>query len=81
MASGTKKGDLYGDMYVILRDENGVPILKEITLADGSKIYVVQPVDAAGNPLPLDAEGNLVDATLALAVELGRMMSAARRGA
>ena len=69
VASGTKKGDLYGDMYVILRDANGVPIL--IQLADGT--WVVQPVDAAGNPLPLDAEGNLVDATQAIAVELGRL--------
>jgi len=71
--SGTKKGDVYGDMYVILRDENGVPILKEITLADGTKIYVVQPVDANGEPLPLDAEGNLIDATQAIAVDLGRL--------
>lgn len=72
-ASGTKKGDIYGDMYVILRDENGVPILKEITLADGTKIYVVQPVDAEGNLLELDAEGNLVDASLAIPVDLGRL--------
>lgn len=68
-ASGTKKGDIYGDMYVLLRDENGVPIL--IQLADGT--WVVQPVDAQGNPLPLDAEGNLIDATQAIAVDLGRL--------
>jgi hypothetical protein len=72
-ASGTKKGDIYGDMYVILRDANGVPILKEITLADGTKIYVVQPVDAEGNLLELDAEGNLVDASQAISVDLGRL--------
>jgi hypothetical protein len=67
--TGVKKGDLYGDMYVILRDANGVPIY--LTLADGAK--VVQPVGADGQPLPLDAEGNLIDPTLAIAVELGRL--------
>jgi len=67
--SGTKKGDLYGDMYVILRDENGVPVL--IQLADGT--WVVQPVDAEGNLIPLDVEGHPVDETLTVEVELGRM--------
>ena len=57
IASGTKKGDVYGDMYVLLRDANGVPILKQ--LADGT--WVVQPVDKDGNVLPLDAEGNLIN--------------------
>jgi hypothetical protein len=69
VASGTKKGDIFGDMYVLLRDENGVPILKQ--LPDGT--WVVQPVDAEGNPLPLDAEGNLINPELAIAVELGRL--------
>ena len=69
VASGTKKGDIFGDMYVLLRDENGVPILKQ--LQDGT--WVVQPVDAEGNPLPLDAEGNLINPELAIAVELGRL--------
>ncbi len=73
VASGTKKGDIYGDMYVILRNPDGSPQLKEIILADGTKIYVVQPVDANGVPLDLDAEGNLVDATLAIPVDLGRL--------
>lgn len=68
-ASGTKKGDLYGDMYVLLRDANGVPILKQ--LADGT--WVVQPVDKNGNVLPLDADGKVIDPTLAIAVELGRL--------
>jgi len=72
-ASGTKRGDIFGDMYVLLRDANGVPILKEITLADGTKIWVVQPVDASGAVLALDAEGKLIDASLAIPVELGRL--------
>lgn len=58
-------GDLVGDMYVILRDDNGVPILN----GDG----FVQPIDASGNPIPLDAEGAPIDPTLAIAVELGRL--------
>ena len=67
--TGVKKGDLYGDLYVILRDANGVPIYK--TLADGT--LVVQPVDKDGNVLPLDATGALIDATLAIPVEFGRL--------
>jgi hypothetical protein len=65
VASGTKKGDVYGDMYELLRDENGVPILSEAGF--------VQPVDKDGNPLPLDAEGNLINPELAIPVELGRL--------
>jgi len=62
--SGSKKGDLFGDLWVILRDENGVPIL-----ADG----FVQPVDADGTLIPLDEEGMPIDATLVQEVELGRL--------
>jgi len=72
-SSGTKKGDIYGDMYVILRNPDGSPQLLEITLADGTKIQVVQPIGTDGQPLALDAEGNLVDATLAIPVDLGRL--------
>lgn len=54
--AGSKKGDLFGDMVVLLRDANGVPIL-----VDG----LVQPIayvyDASGNLVPMkDASGNLV---------------------
>ncbi|WP_127611014.1 hypothetical protein [Croceicoccus ponticola] len=62
---GDNRGDLYGDMYVILRDEDGEPILTE----EGW----VQPVDADGVPLELDEEGALVDPTLAIEVVLGRL--------
>ena len=62
---GSKKGDLFGDMYVLLRDENGVPILTP----EG----FLQPVDADGNPLPLDDEGHLIDEDAAIEVELGRL--------
>jgi len=63
--AGTKKGDLYGDLWVILRDENGVPILTE----EG----FVQPIDENGDPIPLDEEGHPVDEDAVQEVELGRM--------
>lgn len=63
--AGSARGDLYGDMYVILRDDNGVPILTP----EG----FVQPIDANGNPIPLDAEGAPIDPSLAVEVELSRL--------
>lgn len=63
--AGSARGDLYGDMYVILRDANGVPILTP----EG----FVQPVDANGNLIPLDEEGAPIDPSLALEVELSRL--------
>ena len=63
--AGSKKGDLFGDLWIILRDDNGVPILTE----DG----YVQPIDADGNLIALDEEGHPVDETLTVEVELGRL--------
>lgn len=63
--SGSKKGDLFGDLWVILRDENGVPILTP----EG----FVQPLDIEGNLIALDEEGHPVDETLTVEVELGRL--------
>ena len=63
--SGSKRGDLFGDLWVILRDDNGVPILTD----EG----FVQPLDANGNLIPLDAEGAPLDPTAAIEVELGRL--------
>jgi len=62
--AGTKKGDELSDQWVILRDENGVPILNDAGF--------VQPLDKDGNPIPLDAEGAPIDESLAVEVELGR---------
>lgn len=62
--AGSKKGDLFGDMVLILRDENGVPILD----ANGH----VQPIDAEGNLIPLNDEGEPIDEGLTVEVELGR---------
>lgn len=64
-SSGSKKGDLFGDLWVILRDEDGIPILTE----DG----YVQPLDANGDPIELDEEGHPVDETLTVEVEMGRL--------
>jgi hypothetical protein len=56
-SAGTKRGDLFGDMVVLLRDENGVPILN----ADGLVQVIAFVTDASGNLVPLrDASGNLV---------------------
>ena len=62
--AGTKKGDEFGDLWIILRDANGVPVLT----ADG----FVQPIDKDGNLIPLDATGAPVDLSLVQDVELGR---------
>lgn len=61
---GTGKGDLYGDLFVILRDGDGIPILTE----EG----FVQPIDEAGNLIPLDEEGAPIDPEAVIEVELGR---------
>ena len=54
--AGTKKGDLFGDMVVLLRDANGVPVL-----VDGLVQVIAYVYDASGNLVPLkDASGNLV---------------------
>lgn len=63
--AGSTRGDLYGDMYVILRDANGVPILNAAGF--------VQPIDEQGHLIPLDAEGAPIDATLVQEVEMGRL--------
>lgn len=67
--SGGQMGDLFGDMVVILRDENGVPIMTQ--LPDGT--WVVQPIDANGELIPLDEEGHPLDGTLTVAVDIGRL--------
>jgi len=63
--SGSKKGDDFGDLFVILRYDDGVPILT----AEGW----VQPLDVDGNLIPLDDEGHPLDESLTVEVELGRL--------
>jgi hypothetical protein len=77
----TQKGTLYGDLYVILRDDDGVPVL--VKWVDGQQVvypgsgstdgWYVQPLDADGNPIPLDEEGHAIDESLTVEVELGRL--------
>jgi len=80
-ASDTKKGELFGDLYLIWRDDNGLPIL--VKWVDGAQMvypgtgstegWYVQPIDATGNPIPLDAEGHAIDEGLVVEVDLGRL--------
>lgn len=71
--AGSKKGDLYGDMVVLLRDANGAPILT----TDGLVQVIAYVYDATGALVPLkDASGNLVvipyvDGELASKVTIG----------
>ncbi|WP_163708177.1 hypothetical protein [Mangrovibacterium lignilyticum] len=66
--SGTTRGGDYGDLYELLRDDNGVPEMVQI-----GEEYYVQPVDVNGETLELDAEGELVDPLAAIPVEFGRL--------
>ena len=74
--SGTKKGDIYGDLYTVVRDENGVPILDENGFV---QVYYVDASNQLVCCVPRDAEGNLLPtlpdgtAVLPIEVELGRL--------
>ena len=57
-------GDLFGDMYIILRDDQGVPIL--------SPEGFTQPIAADGSLIPLDEDGHVLDDSLVQEVEIGR---------
>jgi hypothetical protein len=64
-SAGSKRGDDFGDLWVILRDDNGIPELTE----EGW----VQPLDAEGNLIPLDEEGHPIDESLTIEVDMGRL--------
>jgi len=71
VGAGTNKGDLYGDLYVLLRDDNGEPELDEFGR--------VQFLDAEGNVIAYasddpEDEGftEVADAALLQEVEFGR---------
>jgi hypothetical protein len=64
--AGSKKGDLYGDLFVVLRDPvTGLPV--------PNSLGQVQPLDANGNLIPLNADGSPVDPSLTVAVEFSRL--------
>lgn len=77
----TKKGGDYGDLFIILRTDDGEPVL--VKWVDGVMVlypgtgdtsgWFVQPLDASGNPIPLDVEGHVLDESLTQEVELGRL--------
>ncbi len=55
----------FGDLIVILRDKNGVPVLDD----NGC----IQPLDSEGNLIPLGAECDVSDETAVVEVEFGRL--------
>lgn len=78
----TKKGGDYGDLWVILRTDDGSPVY--VRWVDGEQVvydgsgdpgegWFVQPLDVDGNAIPLDVEGHPVDESLTQEVELGRL--------
>ena len=81
-AGGGKKGDLFGDLVVIVRDANGVPIyyVWQDTNGDGVNDTPVvsangfpQPIAADGSLVPLNAEGEPIDEALLQEVEFSRL--------
>ncbi|MEZ5850801.1 MAG: hypothetical protein R3D68_09175 [Hyphomicrobiaceae bacterium] len=71
-----KKGSIYGDMYIILRDASGLPILDangyvQVMYYDSTgKLVCCIPRDAEGNLLPALPDGTAV---LPIEVELARL--------
>lgn len=63
--AGMKKGSIYADLWVILRNPDGTPIL--------TPQGYVQPLDKDGNLIPLNADGTPVDAAKVVEVELSRL--------
>src|SRR5690606_33609013 len=80
--AGTSKGQLYSDLWKIVRDENGLPVLYvwQDTDGDGVNDTAVQsgdgfpqPVTADGNLIPLDEEGAPLVEDAVIEVELSRL--------
>ncbi len=70
--SATTRGGDYGDLFRLLRDVDGVPIMIGIAI-EGSMEYFVQPVDADGIPIQLDAYGEIPEGAPTIEVEFGRL--------
>ncbi len=86
--AGVKKGDLYGDMYVLLRDENGEPLLDEsgaelvvafiyegttlVPLLDGTSLVAI-PRNEEGDLLTQVTLGDTTYDVYPAEVELGRL--------
>jgi len=75
--SGTTRGGDYGDLYVLLRDGDGVPVMTWVDVdLDGlvdDEEHFVQPVDAEGNTIDLDQYGELPEGAPVIEVDFGRL--------
>lgn len=77
----TQKGGLYGDLWVIVRNDNGEPILYVWDDRDNDgelepyqdEDGFPQPIAADGSLIPLDEEGHPIEESLTQEVELGRL--------
>jgi len=64
-AAGTKKGDLYGDLYIIQRNPDGTPVLDQYG-------HVI-PLAADNTPIYLTPEGDLPEGAIPQTVEFSRL--------
>ncbi|MCK3685473.1 hypothetical protein [Maribellus sp. YY47] len=76
--SGTTRGGDYGDLYVLLRDPDGVPTMTSIDVdLDGiiqEDEYFVQPIDAlTGDVIELDQYGEIPATATPIEVDFGRL--------
>ncbi|WP_167618976.1 hypothetical protein [Maribellus sediminis] len=76
--SGTTRGGDYGDLYVLLRDDDGVPTMTSIDVnLDGliqDDEYFVQPIDAiTGEVIELDQYGEVPETATPIEVDFGRL--------
>ncbi|QGY46176.1 hypothetical protein GM418_21660 [Maribellus comscasis] len=76
--SGTTRGGDYGDLYVLLRDADGVPIMTTVDVDLNGEIgddeYFVQPIDAiTGTVIELDQYGEVPESASPIEVDFGRL--------
>lgn len=72
--SGTTRGGDYGDLYVLKRDINGVPIMTAMNVDEDPELeYFVQPIDAQGNDIILDQYGEIPEGSPVIEVDFGRL--------
>lgn len=76
--SGTTRGGDYGDLFVLLRDANGVPVMTSVDVNLDGEIqddeYFVQPIDAiTGNVIQLDQYGEVPESANPIEVDFGRL--------
>ncbi|WP_372648857.1 hypothetical protein, partial [Draconibacterium sp.] len=76
--SGTTRGGDYGDLYVLIRDDNGVPKMTSIDVDMDGEIeddeYFVQPIDAITRTvIELDQYGEVPESANPIEVDFGRL--------